>query len=338
MIDLRTTYMGLELKSPLVASASPLCDSVAGIRRLEDCGIAAVVLPSLFEEQLELESFSVDSDISRGAESFAESLNYLPSLASYNTGPDGYLELIRGARQAVKIPVIASVNGTSPGGWTHYAELMDEAGASAIELNIYSIPVDGRRSARDVEQGYVDLVRRVRQVVHIPLAVKLPHLLTAPAHLAKQLDEAGANALVLFNRFYQPDFDIDSLELVPTLSLSTPQELLLRLHWVAILFRQVRADLAITGGVHNGKDALKAMMAGASVAMMASALLKNGVGHANLVLDEIKWWMEEHEYASISQMCGSLSRKSSPNPAAFERGNYMRVLSSYTLRAATAKV
>lgn len=338
MIDLATTYLGFDLKSPIVASSSPLCDTVDGIRRLEDAGVAAVILPSLFEEQIELETRANESAMSRGSESFAESLNYLPNLLTYNTGPQGYLELIHSAKAAVDIPVIASLNGVSSGGWTQHAREMEQAGASAIELNIYSIPVDARRSGTNVELGYVDLVRRVRQTVSVPLAVKLPNLLTAPANLAKQLDEVGVDGLVLFNRFYQPDFDVDALELVPTLSLSSPQELLLRLHWVAILFRQVRADLAVTGGVHSGKDVLKAMMAGANVAMMASALLKYGVGHVVVVLEEIRHWMEEHEYESIGQMCGSLSRRSAPNAGALERGNYMRVLSSYTLRSAVSQM
>jgi dihydroorotate dehydrogenase (fumarate) len=332
MIDLSTTYLGLPLKSPLVASASPMCDSIDSIRRLEDAGVAAVVLPSLFEEQLELESQTVDSDYSRGAESFAESLNYIPNLATYNTGPDGYLELVRRAHERCNIPIIASLNGTTSGGWTHYSTLMEEAGADALELNIYSIPVDPHRSSEDLEREHIDLVRRVKQSVEIPVAVKLQPMITSLPHFARELDRAGADALVLFNRFYQPDFDIDALEIVPTLTLSSPQELLLRLHWVAILFRQIRGDLAITGGVHSAQDVLKSMMAGASAAMMASALLRNGTGHAKRVLDDVKAWMGEHEYDSIEQMRGSMCRQNVPNPRAFERGNYMRVLSSYALR------
>lgn len=333
MIDLSTTYLGLPLKSPLVASASPVCDSVDNIRRLEDAGIGAVVLPSLFEEQLELESFTVDSDLSRGAESFAESLTYAPSLASYNTGPDGYLELVRRAHERCNIPIIASLNGTTSGGWTHYAKLIEEAGADAIELNLYAIPVDAHRSSDEVEREFVDLVRRVSQTVEIPLAVKLQPMITSLPNFARELDQAGAGALVLFNRFYQPDFDIDALDIVPTLTLSLPQELLLRLHWAAILYRQIRGDLAITGGVHSQYDILKCMMAGASVAMMASALLRSGTGHVKRVLADVQSWMGEHEYDSIEQMRGSLSRQNVPNPRAYERGNYMRVLSSYALRA-----
>lgn len=334
MIDLTTTYLGHSLKSPLVASAGPMCDSVDQIRRLEDSGVAAVVLPSLFEEQLELESFTVDLDYSRGADTFAESLNYMPNLAGYNTGPDGYLELIRTAREKCHIPIIASLNGTTSGGWTHYARLIEEAGASALELNLYAIPVDPLQNSADLERNFADLVRRIRQTVRLPIAVKLSPMFTSLPHFAKQLDAAGADGIVLFNRFYQPDFDIDSLEILPTLALSSPQELLLRLHWVAILFRQVRADLAITGGVHSASDVLKSMMAGANIAMMASALLRNGPGHAKHILDNLLAWMEEHEYQSIEQMRGSMCRQNVPNPRAFERGNYMRVLSSYALRGA----
>jgi dihydroorotate dehydrogenase (fumarate) len=331
MSDITTTWPGLELKSPLVASASPLCESVDNIRRLEDCGVAAVVLPSLFEEQLTLESEAVDADLSRGAESFPESLNYFPDLHTYNLGPDSYLDLIRRARRSVTIPVIASLNGVSPGGWTHYARLMEQAGADAIELNIYAIVTDPRRRGGDVEQSYCELVRQVKACVKIPVAVKLSHFFSAPANMGRQLEEAGAGGLVLFNRFYQPDFDIESLEVAPSLTLSRPEELLLRLHWVAILFGRVHLDLAVTGGVHSAADLLKSMMAGAHVAMMTSALLQNGISHAAIVLREMARWMEEHEYESVRQMRGSMSQRSAANPAAFERGNYMRVLSSYTL-------
>lgn len=268
MMDISTKYLGLVLKSPLVVSSCPLCESVGNIRALEDAGVGAIVLPSLFEEQLALESQAVDYDLWRGAESFPEALSYFPEMENYNLGPEGYLELIRGAKRAVRIPV----------------------------------------------------------------AVKLSPFFSAMAHMGQQLDEAGADALVLFNRFYQPQFDIDSLEVVPSLTLSRPEELLLRLHWVAILFGNVKADLAITGGVHSAQDVLKSVMSGASTAMMASALLQNGISHAATVLRELTRWMEDHEYESIRQMWGSMSQRSVSNPAAFERSNYMRVLSSYTLR------
>jgi len=332
MIDLSTAYMGLPLKNPIVASASPLCDSVDKIRLLEDHGIAAVVLPSLFEEQLILESESVDADLSRGAETFPESSSFLPELADYNLGPDGYLELIREAKRAVSIPVIASLNGVTPGGWVRYAREMEEAGADAIELNIYSLVTDPARTSAEVEMDYCALVRRLRDNLKIPIAVKLSHFFSAVANFAGHLDASGANALVLFNRFYQPDFDIDQMEVIPSLTLSHPSELLLRLHWTAVIYGHVAADLAVTGGVHSSEDVLKSVMAGARVAMMTSALLQNGVAHLDTVLSGIVQWMEEHEYASISQMRGSMSQRNVPDPATFERGNYMRVLSSYSLR------
>jgi dihydroorotate dehydrogenase (fumarate) len=332
MIDLTTTYLGLTLKNPLVASASPVCDSLDKIRRLEDHGIAAVVLPSLFEEQLRLESETLDEDLFRGADSFAESLNYFPDLTTYNLGPEGYLELIRKAKASVSLPIIGSLNGVSAGGWIRYAREMEQAGADAIELNLYSIVTDPELTAGDVERSYTELVREVKQSVGVPVAVKLSPFFSAPANIAKLLDRAGANALVLFNRFYQPDLDLELLEVVPNLTLSRPQELLLRLHWVAIIFGRVAADLAITGGVHSAQDVLKAVMAGARVTMMTSALLSRGVEHLDTVLRDLLSWMEEHEYESISQMCGSMSQRNVPNPAAFERANYIRVLSSYTLR------
>ncbi len=331
MIDLATKYLGLVLKNPIVASASPLCDSIDRIRRLEDNGIGAVVLPSLFEEQLTLESETLDADLFRGAESFAESLNYFPDLTTYNLGPDGYLELIRKAKASVSIPVIGSLNGVSAGGWIRYAREMEQAGADAIELNIYSIVSDPELTAGRIEEGYAELVREVKRSVGIPVAVKLSPFFTAPANMAKQLDGAGANALVLFNRFYQPDLDLELLEVMPSLTLSSPEELLLRLHWVAIIFGRVGADLAITGGVHSAQDVLKAVMAGARVTMMTSALLHNGIEHVGVVLRDLLIWMEEHEYESIRQMCGSMSQRNVPNPAAFQRPNYVRVLSSYSI-------
>ena len=333
MSDISTRYLGLALKSPLVASASPLCESVPNIRELEDAGVGAVILPSLFEEQLELESNALDDDLWRGADSFPESQSVLPDLQDYNLGPDGYLQLIEGAKAAVDIPVIASLNGVSPGGWAEYAKLMSEAGADAIELNIYSIATEPTVSAAEVERGYVDLVRQIKRAVRVPVAVKLSPFFSAPANIALRLDDAGADGLVLFNRFYQPDFDVESLEVVPRLTLSHPDELLLRLHWTAILSDHIEADLAITGGVHTAIDVVKCIMAGASVAMTASALLQKGVHHAFSILADLRRWLEEHEYDSVRQMCGSMSRRSVPDPTAFERGNYMRVLSSYALRS-----
>ena len=332
MIDITTKYLGLKLKSPVIASASPLCESVDNLRRMEDAGIAAVVLPSLFEEQLELESQALDSDLSRGDDSFAESLNYFPDLQTYNLGPEGYLNLIRRAKKSLSIPVIASLNGVSEGGWVRYAGLMQEAGADAIELNLYGLVTDPAVSSSQVEQGYCELVSQVKASVTIPVAVKLSQFFTAIPYMAQRLDEAGADALVLFNRFYQPEFDLESLEVVASLTLSNSQELLLRLHWVALLYGRIRSNLAITGGVHTAEDVLKSVMAGANVAMMTSALLRHGIEHAELVLGQVKSWMEEHEYESIHQMRGSMSYQSTSRPDVFERVNYMKVLSSYVLR------
>ncbi|TAM78918.1 MAG: dihydroorotate dehydrogenase-like protein [Acidobacteria bacterium] len=350
-MDLRTSYLGCELKSPLVASASPLSEEIDNIRRMEDAGAGAVVLHSLFEEQIIRESEALHRSLSAGTESFAESLTYLPEIihykqvpdfglpgrtpdmTRYNRGQEGYLEHVRRAAEAVGIPVIASLNATSPGGWVEYARRIEDAGATALELNIYFMPTDLNVTGSDIEKNYCDLVRQVKNTIRIPIAVKLGPYFSAMAHFAGKLDEAGADALVLFNRFYQPDFDIENLEVVPTVALSTSQELLLRLHWVAILYGRVRPDLAITGGVHTAEDVLKAMMAGARVAMMTSALLRNGIGHLQRIRGDLINWMEEHEYESVRQMQGSLALRSVPNPADFERANYMRVLGSYTLRS-----
>jgi dihydroorotate dehydrogenase (fumarate) len=333
MSDLSTKYLGLNLKSPLLASASPLSESVDNIKRLEDQNLGAVVLPSLFEEQLQLDSLSVDSDLMRGVESFPESTHFFPDLQTYNLGPDGYLELIRHAKESVKIPIVASLNGVSKGGWLQYARLMEEAGADAIELNIYSIATDPAVSASEVEQDYIDLVRHLKRTIRIPVAVKLSPFFSAPANMGVRLDEARADGIVLFNRFYQPDFDIEHMEISPSLTLSRPEELLLRLHWTAILCGHVRADLGITGGVHSLRDLVKCILAGAKVAFMTSALLRNGVHHAAHVLTELDRWLDENEYSSVQQMRGSMSHGAVPDPSAFERGNYMKVLSSYTLRA-----
>jgi len=333
MTDLSTSYLGLSLKNPLVASASPLCEDVDNIRRMEDAGAAAVVLHSLFEEQIDFDSQHLDRFLSQGTESFAESLSYFPEMGGYKLGPEEYLEHIRRAKAAVRIPVIGSLNGVSSGGWIRYAKMIQEAGADALELNVYYIPTDPEKTSAQVEQMYLDLVRDVKSTLKIPVAVKLGHAFTAMANMAQRLDQAGANALVLFNRFYQPDFDLEKLEAVPSLTLSNSYELLLRLHWAAILYGRIRGDLAVTGGVHTAQDVLKAMMAGARVAMMTSALLRNGIGHLAKVQTNVLAWMEEHEYVSIRQMQGSMSYRSVAQPAAFERGNYMKVLSSYALRA-----
>jgi dihydroorotate dehydrogenase (fumarate) len=332
MIDLSTRYLGLSLANPLVCSAGPLCESVDNVRRMEDAGAAAVVLHSLFEEQITVESSQLDRYLSHGAESYAEAVSYFPDMQSYRIGPDAYLEHIRRAKAAVRIPVIGSLNGISSGGWISYARKIEEAGADALELNVYYIPTDPDMTAEEVERRYVDLVRDVKVSVGIPVAIKLGHTFSAPANLARRLDRVGADALVLFNRFYLPDFDLENLEVVPHLTLSSSYELLVRLHWVAILYGHVRADLAITGGVHTARDVLKAMMAGARVAMMTSALLQQGVEHLTAVREGLLDWMGAHEYESIQQMQGSMSYRSVRDPAAFERANYMKVLSSYALR------
>lgn len=332
MVDLSTTYLGLTLKNPLVVSPSPLCEKIDNIRQMEDAGASAVVLPSLFEEQITLESHHLDRYLSHGTESFAESLTYLPDMVDYNLGPDGYLELIRRAKFVVDIPIIGSLNGVSTGGWITYAKKIEEAGADALELNTYYIPTDPELTGAQVEQMYLDLVRDVKASVRIPVAIKLSPNFSAIPNMARRLDQAGADALVMFNRFYQPDFDLENLEVVPSLILSGSYELLVRLTWVAIVYGHIRADLAITGGVHTALDVLKAMMVGARVAMMTSALLKNGIEHLATVRTDLLTWMEQHEYESIRQMQGSMSHRSVANPAAFERANYMKVLSSYVLK------
>ncbi len=329
MTDLSTTYLGLSLKSPLVASASPLCEDVDNIRRMEDAGAAAVVLHSLFEEQITLESNHLDRYLSQGEESFAESLTYFPAMANYRLGPDDYLEHIRRAKAAVRIPIIGSLNGVSTGGWIRYAKMIQEAGADALELNVYYIPTDPEMGSAQVEQIYLDLVRDVKGTLKIPVAVKLGHAFTAMANMARRLDHAGADALVLFNRFYQPDFDLEKLEAVPSLTLSSSYELRLRLRWVAILHGRIKTDLAVTGGVHTAEDVIKLIMAGADVTMMCSVLLKHGPKHLTMVLEGLNKWMVEHEYLSVEQMKGSMSQASVADPAAFERANYMKALNRF---------
>lgn len=338
MIDLTTRWLGLSLSSPLVCSSSPLCEDLDALRRMEDAGAGAIVLHSLFEEQLTTESRDLDRFLSIG-ESYAESTSYFPDMTSYNLGPEGYLEHLRQAREAVGIPVIASLNGVSlrpstgsgQGGWIDFAKRIEQAGASGLELNIYHIPTSPSEPGSSVEEAYVDLVSAVRHAVRLPLAVKLGPYFSAPAHMAARLDDAGADGLVLFNRFYQPDFDLESLDVRPHLTLSSSDELLLRLHWVAILHGRVRADLGITGGVHTARDVLKAMMAGARVAMMTSVLLQRGIDHLSTVREQMSQWMAEHEYESVRQMVGSLSYRNVPDPSAFERANYLRVLRSHAL-------
>jgi dihydroorotate dehydrogenase (fumarate) len=331
-IDLSTTYLGLKLKNPLVASSSPICEHIDNVRRLEDAGAAAVVLHSLFEEQIALESEELDRFIEQGTSVSAEATTEFPELTNRVMGPEAYLTHIAKCKQAVKIPIIASLNGHTSGGWISYARQMEQAGADALELNIYYIPVDAQRTGEQVEQEYIDLVRAVKKEVKIPVAVKLGPYFSSMANMAKKLDGAGADALVLFNRFYQPDYDLEALEVVPNLILSSSHELFLRLHWIAVVYGTIKADLALTGGVHSATDVVKSMMAGARVAMMTSALLKRGITYLDTIATELLIWMGEHEYDSIKQMQGSMSRNAVPQPGAFERANYMKVLGSYAMR------
>lgn len=328
-MKLNTHYLGLNLKTPIVPSASPLSMSIDGIRTMEDYGAGAVVLHSLFEEQIEHESRELDHYLSAGTDSFSEGLSFFPDMDSYHTGPQEYLDKIRRAREAVDIPVIASLNGSSPGGWTDYARLMEEAGASAIELNLYFIPTDIDITSEQIEKRYLAVVTLVREAVGIPVSVKLSPFISSTAHFANELCKVGASGLVLFNRFYQPDLDIYKLEVVPRLRLSTSDDLRLPLRWIAMLYGRVPADLALTGGVHTYQDAIKGLMAGASVVMMASELLKNGMSRIRDLLEVMQVWLEEHEYDSVEQLQGSMSQIHVADPGAFERANYMKVLKSW---------
>ncbi len=332
MVDLNTSYLGLSLKNPVVASASPISKKLDGIRKLEDAGASAVVMYSLFEEQIVHESLALDHFLNRGTDTYAESLTYFPDLQHYNVGPEEYLEMIRKAKAAVNIPIIGSLNGVSTGGWIDYAKRIEEAGADALELNVYYIATDINLTSQELEQNYVDLVKDVRNQVKIPLAVKLSPHFTALPNLSHRLIQAGANGLVLFNRFLQPDLDIETLEVTPNLILSNSNELRLPLRWVAILYGRIQADMALTTGVHTAQDVLKSIMAGASTTMLASALLTHGVKRISEILNDIQMWMETFEYQSIQQMKGSMSQRAVAEPAAFERANYMKALSSFDNR------
>ena len=334
-VDLSTTYLGLALKNPLVASSSPLTGKVDTLRSLEEAGVAAVILPSLFEEQIEHEALEVARLMEFGADSFSEALGgYFPELDDYNTGPGHYLTDIERAKEALDIPVIASLNGTTRGGWLKYAGKLVDAGADAIELNVFLIPTDAYATGAEVEQRYLDLVAAVKESVAVPVAVKIGPYFSSLAHTARELVEAGADGLVLFNRFYQPDIDLEALEVVPNLQLSNSVELRLPLRWVAILRDKVRtASLGVTSGVHTTDDVLKTLLVGADVAMMASALLREGPSHAEGVLRGVTAWLADHGYESVEQMKGSMSMASAPNPDGFIRSNYMRMLTSYTGKA-----
>ena len=328
-MDLKTTYLGLDLKNPLVPSSSPLARELDSLRQMEDAGAAGVVLHSLFEEQIAQETHTLNEHLMQGTESFAEALNYFPDASEYKTGPDAYLEHIRKAKEAMSIPVIASLNGVSTGGWVKYAKNVEAAGADALELNIYYLPTDLEMDSAAVEQLYLDALRDVKSNVSIPVAMKLNPYFSAVANMSRRLAEAGADGLVLFNRFYQPDLDLENLEVVPNLQLSSSQELRLPLRWIAILYGRVQTDLALTTGVHTVMDALKGLAAGANVVMMASELLRNGVNRLQVMRMGIEAWLVENEYESLDQLRGSLSQVNCSEPAAFERANYMRVLSSY---------
>ena len=329
MVDLSTTYLNLPLKSPLVASASPLWDNLDNIKRAEDAGVGAIVLFSLFEEQIRQERESLLHFLSVGTESFAEALTYFPEPEEYHAKPDEYLDLIRRAKESVEIPIIASLNGGTLGGWTTFARNMEQAGADALELNIYSIPTELDKPGSEIEAMEFDIVRSVKNSLSVPVAVKLSPYYSNFAYMAKQMELAGANALVLFNRFYQPDIDLETLEIKPNVLLSTSQNLRLPLTWIGILYGKLALDLAGTSGVHTASDVLKLLMVGSSAVMTTAALLKHGIGYSAELIEGVRSWMEEHEYESVSQMIGSLSMMHAEDPSAFERAQYMRALNTY---------
>jgi len=336
MIDFSTQYLGLKLNGPIIVSSTPLSENIDNVCRMEEAGASAIVLTSLFEEQLELESHALDEDLSRGTESFAESLDYLPDLSDYRMTHEVYLEYLKRAKAAVKIPIMASLNGATTGGWVRYAKEMEQAGADAIELNTYALATDRSQTSAELELQLLELVDSVCKAVKSPVAVKLSQSFTSVPHLVARLEDAGARGVVLFNRFYQPDFDIETLEVRPTLHFSTPSELLPRLHWAAILYGHSNIDLAISGGVHSAEDVLKGIMAGAGITMMCSALHIHGIEHIGRVLTDVRYWLEKREYASLWETRGCLSRKSVPDISPFDRGNYIKTLSSYSLRQTVA--
>lgn len=329
MTDLSTTYLGLRLKNPVVASASPLSKKLDRAKKLDAAGIGAIVMYSLFEEQIIQESLELDHYLSRGTNTYPEALSYLPDGGMYGVSPEKYLNQVSAVKKAVRVPVIGSLNGVSKGGWTNYARKIEEAGADALELNLYYIPTDLDVTSNDIEDMQVELVAEVKSAIRIPLAVKISPFVTSIPNFAKRLVEAGADGLVLFNRFYQPDFDLEELEIVHSLDLSTPAEMRLPLRWISILSGKITTDFALTSGVHTHLGVVKSMMAGAKVAMMASSLLHNGEQSVSQILIELEAWMIDHEYQSIREMQGSMSQKSVKEPAAFERANYMKVLGSF---------
>jgi len=329
-MDISTNYMGLKLKNPIIPSSSlPLSETVDSVKRLEDAGAAAVVVYSLFEEQITHEAGELDHYLARGTESYAEALSYFPDMGDYKTGPDEYLKHIGFLKESVDIPVIASLNGVSVGGWMKYSKMIEEAGADALELNTYYIPADMNIGGQEVEEIYLNNLKHVKEVTKIPVAMKISPFFSSMANMAKKLDDAGADALVLFNRFFQSDFDLEELEIIPHLELSTNWEMGLPLRWIAILYGSVEASLAATRGIQTHLDVLKIMMAGGDVAMMCSELIRNGYQRITEILNDLQIWMEEHEYDSIALMKGSMSQKSVGDKAAFERANYMKILQGY---------
>jgi dihydroorotate dehydrogenase (fumarate) len=328
-MDLKTTYLGLKLRTPLVPAASPLSEEIDGIKQMEDAGASAVVLYSLFEEQLRQDEAELDHHMEHGTESFAEALTYFPEPKEFRLGPEEYLKHIAQAKQAVRIPIIASLNGSSPGGWTDYAKGIQQAGADALELNIYYIPTDMNLTSAQIEQTYLDILKSVKAAVTIPVAVKLSPFFTNFANMAKRLDKAGANGLVLFNRFYQPDIDLEALEVKPNILLSTPMAMRVPLRWIALLYGKLEASLAATSGVHRASDVLKMLMAGADITMLCSTLIRHGVRQIGVIERDLIAWMEEHEYESVAQLKGSLSQKNCPEPSTFERAQYMRAISQF---------
>jgi len=329
-VDLATKYLGLKLANPLVIAACPLTESLDNLRRLEEAGASAAVFPSLFEEQIEHDEAELARVHQFGTDSFAEALTYFPEQQDYRFGPDDYLEKIAAAKKGVSIPIIGSLNGFSRGGWTRYAKLIEQAGADALELNIYFVAADLEMTAEEVESQYLDLVAAVKKSVSIPLSVKLGPYFSSMGYMARRLVAAGADGLVLFNRFIQPDIDLENLEALPKLVLSAPYELLVPLRWAAILHGRISASLAVTGGIHDAQGMLKALLAGADVGMVASVLYKKGFGQIGTILKETAAWMEEKEYESVEQLKGSMSRENCPDPSAFQRGNYMKALTTFT--------
>ena len=330
-MDLSTKYLGLTLKSPLVASASPLSEEISNIKKLEDAGVGAVVLYSLFEEQIRLEQEEYNFVTTQGTDAFAESLSYFPEVEDYKLGPELYLEHIQNAKAAVDVPIIASLNGSSQGGWTDYAKEMESAGADAIELNIYYIPTDSGMTGADIEQQYVDILKAVKGAVKIPVALKLSPFFSNFSNMAKRFDDAGADSLVLFNRFYQPDIDLEDFEVTPNLLLSQSSAMRLPMRWIAILKDNIKADLAATSGIHTGTDVIKMLLVGANVTMLCSSLLKHGIGHVKNIEDHMKQWMREQDYKSVSELQGSMSQQKTGNPSSFERAQYMKALTKYQL-------